>query len=246
MRRVARRAASSSAAVVVRQSVGGVLSTVEATASADGRSSDTLRIAHPNTVDDAAAAKGSAGASSLRQRSGSGGGALAESKRQLLSVFFPADYPSSVNGDYASFVGWQAVHHCASAANGVLASASLLCVKYIFFTLSMPEFSLYFNDIIYCYYFSFVRYAVGLGAGAIPTAGAVNWALKDGLGQLGTLLFGRAIAPRFDLQPRAWYFAASGMLNLALLIEISTMLVVSLYLFIFTKIICVTKFSTYL
>lgn len=156
MRRVARRAASSSAAVVVRQSVGGVLSTVEATASADGRSSDTLRIAHPNTVDDAAAAKGSAGASSLRQRSGSGGGALAESKRQLLSVFFPADYPSSVNGDYASFVGWQAVHHCASAANGVLASASLLCVKYIFFTLSMPEFSLYFND-IYLLLLFFVR-----------------------------------------------------------------------------------------
>ena len=96
----------------------------------------------------------------------------------------------------------------------------------------MPEFSLYFNDIICCSYFSFVRYAVGLGAGAIPTAGAVNWALKDGLGQLGTLLFGRAIAPRFDLQPRAWYFAASGMLNLALLIEISTMLVVS-FVFIY-------------
>ena len=28
-------------------------------------------------------------------------------------------------------------------------------------------------------------YSVGLGAGAIPTAAAVNWVLKDGLGQLG-------------------------------------------------------------
>lgn len=28
---------------------------------------------------------------------------------------------------------------------------------------------------------SFLLYAVGLGAGAIPTAGAINWVLKDGL-----------------------------------------------------------------
>jgi hypothetical protein len=34
---------------------------------------------------------------------------------------------------------------------------------------------------------SFLLYAVGLGQGAIPVAGAVNWVLKDGLGQVGTL-----------------------------------------------------------
>lgn len=43
---------------------------------------------------------------------------------------------------------------------------------------------------------TFLLYAVGLGEGAIPTAGALSWVLKDGLGQLGTLLFGRWEARR--------------------------------------------------
>ncbi len=39
---------------------------------------------------------------------------------------------------------------------------------------------------------TFLLYAVGLGStGAIPTAGALSWVLKDGLGQLGTLVAGK-------------------------------------------------------
>ncbi len=34
---------------------------------------------------------------------------------------------------------------------------------------------------------TFLLYSVGLGAGAIPTAGALNWVLKDGLGQVSRL-----------------------------------------------------------
>ena len=34
-------------------------------------------------------------------------------------------------------------------------------------------------------------YAVGLGAGSIPLAAALNWVIKDGLGQLGGVLFAR-------------------------------------------------------
>jgi hypothetical protein len=63
---------------------------------------------------------------------------------------------------------------------------------------------------------TFLLYSVGLGAGAIPTAGALNWVLKDGLGQLGTLLFGKAIAHSFDVNARMWYLAASTKLNLAM------------------------------
>ncbi len=33
--------------------------------------------------------------------------------------------------------------------------------------------------------------AVGLGAGALPLAAGINWVLKDGLGQLGGVLFAR-------------------------------------------------------
>lgn len=32
-------------------------------------------------------------------------------------------------------------------------------------------------------------FAVGMGAGAIPMAAALNWVLKDGLGQLGGMAF---------------------------------------------------------
>lgn len=52
---------------------------------------------------------------------------------------------------------------------------------------------------------TFLLYSVGLGAGAIPTAGAINWVLKDGLGQLGSLLFGKTIAHNFDVNTKTWY-----------------------------------------
>ena len=48
--------------------------------------------------------------------------------------------------------------------------------------------------------------------------------MKDGLGQLGTLLFGRAMAHNFDVASRAWYVAASGKLNIAMGLEIATAL----------------------
>lgn len=63
---------------------------------------------------------------------------------------------------------------------------------------------------------TFLLYSVGLGAGAVPTAGALNWVLKDGLGQMGTLLFGKTIAHNFDVSPRRWYLMASAKLNLAM------------------------------
>jgi hypothetical protein len=62
---------------------------------------------------------------------------------------------------------------------------------------------------------TFLLYSVGLGAGAIPTAGAMNWVLKDGLGQLGTLLFGKAIAHNFDIHSKTWYFMSFLLLSTA-------------------------------
>jgi hypothetical protein len=104
---------------------------------------------------------------------------------QFAATFLPAGYPASVSPGYLRYVWWQALHHCCSAANGVIAS-------------------------------TFMLYSLGLSAGAIPTAGALNWALKDGLGQVGTLLFGRAIAHNFDVASRGWYLLASAKLNLAM------------------------------
>ena len=73
----------------------------------------------------------------------------------LRSVFLPFGYPRSVGPNYTSYVKWQAAHHLAMSVNAVLASTFLL-------------------------------YGVGLGTvEAAATAGAVNWVLKDGLGQVG-------------------------------------------------------------
>ncbi|KAL6770796.1 hypothetical protein ACKKBF_B32710 [Auxenochlorella protothecoides x Auxenochlorella symbiontica] len=77
---------------------------------------------------------------------------------------------------------------------------------------------------------TFLLYALGLGAEAIPTAGAINWVLKDGLGQAGTLLFGRAIAHNFDVNARWWYVASSAKLNLAMGLEIGTALAPAAFL----------------
>jgi len=77
---------------------------------------------------------------------------------------------------------------------------------------------------------TFLLYAVGLGAGAIPTAGALNWVLKDGLGQMGTLLFGKAIAHNFDIHSKSWYFLSFVLLSTATGMEIATIIVPQAFL----------------
>ncbi|URE17056.1 Vitamin B6 photo-protection and homoeostasis [Musa troglodytarum] len=64
-------------------------------------------------------------------------------------------------------------------------------------------------------------YAVGLGKGAIPTAAAVNWVLKDGIGYLSKILlskFGR----HFDVNPKGWRLFADLLENMAYGLEIIT------------------------
>ncbi|GLE11258.1 hypothetical protein PINS_up023612 [Pythium insidiosum] len=46
-------------------------------------------------------------------------------------------------------------------------------------------------------------YAIGLGAGSIPTAAAINWVLKDGLGQFGGVMFASIVNNRYDGRPQA-------------------------------------------
>jgi len=69
---------------------------------------------------------------------------------------------------------------------------------------------------------SFLLYAVGLGAGSVPVAGALNWVMKDGLGSLGTLVFTKAVAHGFDRHSKAWHILSSGLLDLALAMEVAT------------------------
>ncbi len=65
-------------------------------------------------------------------------------------------------------------------------------------------------------------YAVGLGSGAIPLAAALNWIIKDGLGQLGGVVFASKVSTNFDADPKKWRFRGEVALTLSTLLEIIT------------------------
>lgn len=64
-------------------------------------------------------------------------------------------------------------------------------------------------------------YAVGLGKGAIPTAAAVNWVLKDGLGYLSKIMLSK-YGRHFDVNPKGWRLFADLLENAAFGMEILT------------------------
>lgn len=64
-------------------------------------------------------------------------------------------------------------------------------------------------------------YAVGLGKGAIPTAAAINWVLKDGIGYLSKILLSK-YGRHFDVNPKGWRLFADLLENAAYGMEILT------------------------
>ena len=65
-------------------------------------------------------------------------------------------------------------------------------------------------------------YAIGLGAGAIPMAAALNWVIKDGLGQLGGVLYAAVVGNHFDADPKRHRFLAGLALQTATAVELVT------------------------
>ena len=64
-------------------------------------------------------------------------------------------------------------------------------------------------------------YSVGLGKGAIPTAAAVNWVLKDGIGYLSKIMFSN-FGRHFDVNPKGWRLFADLLENVDYGMEILT------------------------
>lgn len=64
-------------------------------------------------------------------------------------------------------------------------------------------------------------YAIGLGKGAIPTAAAVNWVLKDGIGYLSKIMLSK-YGRHFDVNPKGWRLCADLLENAAYGMEILT------------------------
>ncbi|KAK6915802.1 Root UVB sensitive family [Dillenia turbinata] len=64
-------------------------------------------------------------------------------------------------------------------------------------------------------------YAVGLGKGAIPTAAAINWVLKDGIGYLSKIVLSK-YGRHFDINPKGWRLFADFLENAAFGMEMLT------------------------
>ncbi|KAK3828302.1 MAG: vitamin B6 photo-protection and homoeostasis-domain-containing protein [Benniella sp.] len=65
-------------------------------------------------------------------------------------------------------------------------------------------------------------FAMGLGAGSIPMAAALNWIIKDGLGQLGGVVYASFVSDKFDSEPKRYRFQATVAMQGANVIELLT------------------------
>ena len=63
-------------------------------------------------------------------------------------------------------------------------------------------------------------FTVGLGAGAIPMAAAVQWVLKDGVGHAGAIVYAAAVNTRFDADAKRYRFHATVAMTLADLVSV--------------------------
>ncbi|CAM9914781.1 unnamed protein product, partial [Phaeothamnion confervicola] len=73
-------------------------------------------------------------------------------------------------------------------------------------------------------------FAVGLGAGSIPLAAGLNWVIKDGLGQLGGVVFSSLVSTRFDSNPKLWRVVSAVALDLSVMLELASPLAPHLFL----------------
>jgi len=106
------------------------------------------------------------------------------------ALLLPESYPTSVAPCYLRYSLLAALSTVFSAAGGVLATQSLL-------------------------------QALGVGAAAaLPAAAATNWVLKDGLGQLGGMLYAAVLGHRFDADPKRWRQASALALDAAGALEV--------------------------
>ena len=110
---------------------------------------------------------------------------------QALAAVLPSGYPASVDPSYAAYSLWSAAATLFASTAGVLATQSLL-------------------------------FALGVGAGvALPASAAWTWVCKDGLGQLGGVIYAAALGDRFDSDPKRWRFASAVAGDVAGALEVS-------------------------
>ena len=109
---------------------------------------------------------------------------------RIFQILLPKGYPSSVEGGYLKYVQWTAVSSVSGTVCGCLSMQSLL-------------------------------FAAGIGAEAsLPLAATMNWIIKDGLGQVGGILFASLVNNKFDTNPKYYRMLAAVSMELASFIEL--------------------------
>jgi hypothetical protein len=124
--------------------------------------------------------------------------------KTVVNYLLPKGYPGSVRSGYERFAVGQFTSNTLSTAAGVLSMQALL-------------------------------YAMGIGMGTVgmntaPLAATLNWVIKDGLGQLGGVVFASFVNNRFDADPKRWRLTATIAMDAASFIEMLTPLVPGYFL----------------
>lgn len=138
-------------------------------------------------------------------------------------LMLPEGFPDSVTSDYLEYSLWRGVQGIASQVSGVLATQVPIYVR-LWFLFPIFLIQRKNNWLHFAWTLAGIQallYAVGLGKGAIPTAAAVNWVLKDGFGYLSKILlsnYGR----HFDVNPKGWRLFADLLENAAFGMEMLT------------------------
>ncbi|KAK9990524.1 hypothetical protein SO802_025509 [Lithocarpus litseifolius] len=100
--------------------------------------------------------------------------------------------PKQVSGNYMDYVKWKLLHRVFSSALQVLATQAMLR-------------------------------AIGIGySRSLPSAAALNWVLKDGLGRLSRCIYTAGLASAFDTNLKRVRFSTSVMFSLSIGVELLT------------------------
>ena len=108
-------------------------------------------------------------------------------------VFMPVGYPASVTKNYSNYVKFSVCQVFVQKISQLLATQAMLI-------------------------------AVGIGKGAaLPMAAVVNWILKDGIGQFGSVIFGAIVNRNFDCDAKRFRVYAVALGQVANLFSIVTL-----------------------
>lgn len=134
--------------------------------------------------------------------------AVSSMRSLFYRTMLPVGYPETVHPNYIKFNFWGFVQGVMGSASGVLSTQCLL-VGLGMAGHTSSAFS---------------------GGGTIALAATLNWVLKDGIGNLGGILFVSKFGDAFDRDAKRYRFLSAFAMNIATVLELIVPLVPHLFL----------------